>query len=180
MSRPITAAMLYDAVQCPHRVTMDLFGDPATRDPVGPFVQLLWDRGHAFERDTISGLELPFTDLSGLSGKAKETATLDAVKRGDGLIYSGRISAEDLLGEPDLLRRHDHGYVAGDIKSGAGLEGESDEDDGKPKKHYAAQLGLYTEILERNGVSRGPHSSGTYMGRKYSITWTILKGRVIA
>jgi hypothetical protein len=29
----ITAAMLYDLVQCPHRVTINLFGDPAKRDP---------------------------------------------------------------------------------------------------------------------------------------------------
>jgi hypothetical protein len=45
MSTPITAAMLYDLVQCPHRVTMDLFADPAFRDKVSPFVQLLWDKG---------------------------------------------------------------------------------------------------------------------------------------
>jgi predicted RecB family nuclease len=153
MNRPITAAMLYDYVRCPHRVYMDLFGDPSKRDKVSAFVQLLWDRGHAYEQEVIQGLSIPFTDLSGLSGKAKDAATQEAMARGDELIYQGRISAEDLLGEPDLLRKQDDGYMAGDIKSGTGLEGVSEDSDGKPKKHYAVQLSLYTDILEGLGLS---------------------------
>jgi uncharacterized protein len=147
--------MLYDFVRCPHRVTVDLFGNPAERDPVSPFVQLLWDRGHAFEQEVVEGLKTPFTNLFHLSGDAKEAATREAMRRGDGLIYSGRISAADLLGEPDLLRRAGPGYAAGDIKSGAGFAGADDESAGKPKKHYAVQLGLYTDILEQIGVSDG-------------------------
>jgi hypothetical protein len=34
MPTHITASMLYDLVACPHRVTMDLFGDPVERDPM--------------------------------------------------------------------------------------------------------------------------------------------------
>ena len=34
MAAPITASMLYDLVSCPHRVTMDLFADPAQRDGI--------------------------------------------------------------------------------------------------------------------------------------------------
>ena len=41
MNRHITASILYNLVQCPHRVTMDLFGDPAMKDPINLFVQLL-------------------------------------------------------------------------------------------------------------------------------------------
>ena len=41
------------------------------------------------------------------------------MRRGDPLIYSPRISADDLLGVPDLLRKEPGGYVPGDIKSGA-------------------------------------------------------------
>lgn len=61
---PITAAMLYNLVQCPHRPTMDLFGDPARRDEVSPFVQLLWEKGTAYEKEVISNLDVPFVDLS--------------------------------------------------------------------------------------------------------------------
>ena len=32
--------MLYDPVSCLHRVTLDLFGDPAQRDVPNPFIQL--------------------------------------------------------------------------------------------------------------------------------------------
>ena len=71
------------------------------------------------------------------------------------LIYGGRVRADDLLGEPDLLRREGNGYVAGDIKSGAGEEGGDDEDDGRPKKTYGVQLALYTDVLERLGFSAG-------------------------
>ncbi|MDR4483145.1 MAG: hypothetical protein MRJ94_07830 [Nitrospirales bacterium] len=49
------------------------------------------------------------------------------------------------------MRKEEAGYVAGDIKSGSGEEG--DEDKGKLKKSYAVQLGLYTDILERIQLS---------------------------
>ena len=158
MPTPITAAMLYDLVQCPHRVTMDLFADPADRDRVSPFVQLLWDRGALYEKQVIATLDLPFTDLSRFAGDEKEQQTYAAMDRGDLLIYGGRIQADDLLGNPDLLRREAGGYVAGDIKSGAGEAGggdDNDDDEGKPKKHYAVQLALYTDILQKLGRSAG-------------------------
>jgi predicted RecB family nuclease len=154
MPKSITASMLYNYVQCPHRVNMDIYGNPAEKDKVSPFVQLLWDRGNAFERQVMEELEAPFTDLSALYDVAKEEATQEAMERGDGLLYSGRIRAGELLGEPDILRKQGQGYIAGDIKSGAGEEG-SDLEDKKPKKHYAVQLALYTDILEQLGLSAG-------------------------
>ena len=151
MQTPITAAMLYDLVQCPHRPTMDLFGDPAKRDEVNAFVRLLWEKGAAYEHQVIDGLTLPILDLSRYAGDEKERKTLEAMQRGEPLIYSARITAGDLLGEPDLLRREGNGYVAGDIKSGSGEYG--DDDDAKLKKHYGVQLSLYTDILERRGLA---------------------------
>ena len=151
----ITASMLYNFVHCPHRITLDLFGNPAEKDPVSVFVQLLWEKGNAFEREVIGNLRVPFTDLSSFSAEEKEKTTKEAMRRGDELIYSGRIWAGNLLGEPDILRKQNGGYIAGDIKSGAGEEGASDLEDGKPKKHYAVQLALYTDILEKLKVSGG-------------------------
>jgi predicted RecB family nuclease len=147
--------MLYNYVQCPHRVSLDLFGNSTEKDPVSVFVQLLWEKGNAFEREVIENLKLPFCDLSSYSKEEKETATLEAMRRGDELIYAGRIVSGNLLGEPDLLRRQYGGYVAGDIKSGAAEEDASEEEEGKPKKHYAVQLALYTDILEKLNVSGG-------------------------
>ena len=149
--------MLYDVVQCPHRVTMDTFGDTGKRDKVSPFVQLLWDRGTAFEKQVISQLQQPFLDLSIFSGDEKERLTREAMARHEPLIYGGRISSDDLLGDPDLLRLEGESYVAGDIKSGSGEEGGSDDsgDDGRPKVHYAVQLALYTDVLSKLGLSAG-------------------------
>ena len=101
-SIPITASMLYDLVACPHRVSMDLFADVAQRDKISPFVQLLWDRGAAHEKEIVANLAIPFTDLAQYAGDEKERLTLEAMERGDPLIYGGRISAGELLGVPDL------------------------------------------------------------------------------
>jgi predicted RecB family nuclease len=157
MKRPtkITAALLYDLIQCPHRPTMDLFGDPAKRDEISPFVRLLWEKGTAYEHEVMDGLQIPFLDLSRYALEEKELKTVEAMQRGEPLIYSARISADDLLGDPDLLRREGDGYVAGDIKSGSGQDGE--EDAGKSKKHYGVQLALYTDVLERKGLASSRH-----------------------
>ncbi len=153
MIAPITASMLYDLVACPHRVTMDLLTDPTQRDEPNRFVQLLWERGSLYEREVIDKLQDLFVDLSSYSGDEKEQLTLEAMHRGESLIYSGRIQVDGLLGVPDLLRKEGMAYVAGDIKSGSGEEGPNDNS--KPKIHYAVQLGLYTDILERKGLSAG-------------------------
>jgi predicted RecB family nuclease len=134
---------------------MDLFADPSKRDPVNPFVQLLWEKGNAFEQEVIEGLQVPFVNLRPFSDREREQRTREAMSRGDRLIYGGRIRADYLLGDPDLLRRQEKAYVAGDIKSGAGVEGASEDTDGKPKRHYAVQLALYTDILERMRLSGG-------------------------
>ena len=149
----ITAAMLYDLVQCPHRMTMDLFGDSSKRDPINPFIQLLWDKGNLYEKEVIGKLEQPFLDLSHFGGDEKTQLTLDAMRRGEPLIYGGRIKEDDLLGDPDILRKEESGYIPGDIKSGAGEEGP--EDNKKPKKHYGVQLAIYSDILERKDLSAG-------------------------
>jgi len=130
---------------------MDMFCNPAQRDEINPFIQLLWEKGHAYEAEIIAGLNLPIVDLSGKSGDEKERLTSEAMEHKAPLIYSGRISADDLLGDPDLLRLDGDKYVAGDIKSGSGEEGP--EDSSKFKKHYGVQIALYTDILERKGLS---------------------------
>jgi predicted RecB family nuclease len=145
----VTASVLYDLVQCPQRVALDVFGDPADRDQINPFVRLLWERGALFERETLANLNQPFTDLSNEGDNDRERLTLEAMARGDSLIHGDRIRADDLVGVPDLLRKETSGYVPGDIKSGRGEEGAGDESDGKPKGHYAVQLALYIDVLER-------------------------------
>ena len=81
----ITASMLYSHLVCPHRVTMDAFADPGTRDPVSPFVEMLWARGTKYEAQVVAALGEPFVDLSMLAGDEKETATRAAIAAGEPL-----------------------------------------------------------------------------------------------
>lgn len=99
------------------------------------------------EREVMQGTGLPLVDLSPYRGEEKERRTQEALEP---LIYGGQIRADDLLGAPDLLRREGDGYIAGDIKSGAGEEGP--EERRRPKRHYGVRLALYTDILERKGA----------------------------
>ncbi|MBX3585878.1 MAG: TM0106 family RecB-like putative nuclease [Ramlibacter sp.] len=151
MAKRISGGMLYNIVQCPHRVFLDATADPALRDEPNDFVQLLWDHGLAHELEIAQDLGAQIEDLSQLSGDDKAAATLQAMEAGADLIYSGRIEVDDLVGEPDLLRKIPGGYEPGDIKSGSGLEGVSDDEPGKPKLHYAMQLAHYAQILELTG-----------------------------
>jgi uncharacterized protein len=153
---PVTASILYNIIKCPTRVSLDAFGDPAQRDPPNPFLNLLWEHGTAYEKDTIAKLQQPYLDLSGFEGDEKERHTMAALRRGEPLIYSGRISADDLIGVPDLLRKETAGYVPGDIKAAEGKEGDRAGDgEAKPKLHYSVQLALYVDILERLNLSAG-------------------------
>lgn len=149
----ITASMLYNLTSCEHRLYLDTFGDFSQRGEPNVFIQLLWEKGTIFEKEVMTALDLPFLDLSSYRGEDKECRTREAIEQGLPLIYGGRLSVDHLLGEPDLLRKEGTGYVAGDIKSGSGEEGEDDH--AKLKKSYAVQLGLYTDILERLKYSPG-------------------------
>jgi uncharacterized protein len=152
----ITAAHLYDYVACPHRVHLDSFGDYSARDEISPFVQLLWERGSAYEATVISQLaEGEYLSLRDLAPADRENATLSAMADGTPLIYGGRIRADDLVGEPDLLIKRNSGYIAADIKSGRGEEGDPDEDDPKLKLHYVVQVAFYTDVLLRLGFGVG-------------------------
>jgi predicted RecB family nuclease len=174
----VTASVLYDLVQCPKRVALDAFGNPAERDATNPFVRLLWERGTLFERETIAKLQLPFLDLSKTDEADREQLTLDAMSRGEPLIYGGRIRAGDLIGMPDLLRKEIGGYVPGDIKSGRGEEGGNDDHDGKPKVHYAVQLALYVDILEHFNLSAGRRAFvWDIEGEEVAYDFTTLSGQ---
>lgn len=71
MSAAISASMLYNLVQCPKRVALDLFGDPSIRDEVSPFVQLRWEQGAAYEQKVMASGEHKALDFSSFEGKQK-------------------------------------------------------------------------------------------------------------
>ena len=131
---------------------MDLYADYGDRDDVSPFLELLWRRQRAHEEDAIAGEEVIRLDELE-NNDARATKTLEAMRANVALIFHGRIESDDLAGEPDLLRLENGKYLPGDIKAGAGEEG--DGEDRRPKKRYAVQLALYVDVLERLGFSDG-------------------------
>lgn len=152
----ITASKLYDYIRCPHRVWRDAHGPQEEKilEP-NPFVKLLWDKGVSHEESIVAGLGACL-DLGEGALEERFSKTVIAMKNGEPLIYQGVLMADNLLGIPDLLRKSSDGtYAPIDIKSGAGYEGadEDEGEDGKPKKHYAVQLALYLELLEKLGFS---------------------------
>ena len=146
----ITASKIYDYIQCPHKVWRDIYGPLEEKSTkVNPFVQLLWDRGVAHEENILKGMG-EYVDIGKGTLEERNKETIEAMKAGEPLIYQGVIKYKDLLGIPDLLKRlPDGNYVPMDIKSGAGMEGADEDlgDEGKPKKHYAFQLCVYSEAL---------------------------------
>ena len=96
----ITASMLYDLVVCPHRPTQDLFEDPARRDKVSPFIQLLWERGTCFEQEVMSSVREPVLDLSSFASDEKEQRTKAAMEQRAPLIYGGASEMDRPQGRP--------------------------------------------------------------------------------
>ena len=129
-----------------------MYGNPAERDEPNAFVELLWEQGVDHEARIVADLGVT-TTLRAMPAEERERETRAAIARGDALVYGGRLTVDDLVGEPDLLERRGDKYVPGDIKSGSGLEG--DDDDAKLKRHYAYQLGHYVHILENLGFADG-------------------------
>lgn len=153
----VTATKLYDFFQCQHRVWRDSHGPQEEKiKETNPFVQLLWDKGVSHEKEVIKKIG-QFIDISQGSLDERFKGTFEAMKNGAALIYQGVIMYKDLLGIPDLLRKKEDGtYIPVDIKSGRGYDGaeESESEFEKLKKHYAVQLCLYQEILQRLGFSK--------------------------
>lgn len=148
----IAASQLYDYVQCPHRVYLDAFGDPARKDEPNAFVELLWEQGVTHEVDIVKALGVT-ADMSAVPIADRERETRAAMARSEPLIYQGRLTSADRMGAPDLLKLRGGRYIAGDVKSGSGFEG--DDDDCKLKKHYAVQVAHYANILDFEGLGVG-------------------------
>ncbi len=157
----ITASLLYDYIQCPHKVWRDIYGPQDEKiKETNPFVELLWEKGVQHEHKIISRIG-DYLNLKDGSLDYRFQKTIEAMQHNTPLIYQGVLKHENLLGIPDILREMPDGnYMPIDIKSGMGFEGADEENDeeGKPKDHYAVQLCLYNELLKRLGFAT--HNNG--------------------
>jgi len=150
----ITASKLYNYMRCRHRPWRDIWGPQDEKiQETNPFVKMLWEKGIQYEKKVIQQIG-SYQDLSGGDFEDRFQKTLEAMKGKEPLIYQGVLIANNLRGIPDLLRRMPDGsYMPIDIKSGMGVEGadEESDDEGNLKKHYAVQLALYSDCLQRLG-----------------------------
>jgi predicted RecB family nuclease len=119
---------------------------------------MLWRREQAHDDETIEGAGETVLNLRVVPLGEREQLTTEAMAHRKPLIYSGRLSADDLLGEPDPLRLDGDKYVPGDIKSGAGDEDGAPGGERKPKVSYGAQLAPYVDVLKRKGLLAGRHA----------------------
>lgn len=151
---PITPSLLYDYLQCPHKVWRDVYGprEEFVQDE-NPFLKLLWERGVQHEEDIIDNFESEFVDCSHGSEEERIAATYRAIDERAEYIYQGILAHGDLFGIPDLLYFDGDEYVPIEIKSGAASEGGDDDSAGKPKKEYGVQLALYADLLNRKGLN---------------------------
>lgn len=151
--KPITGSKLYDYIQCPHKVWRDAWGPQDEKiKEANPFVEMLWERGVQHEERVIKNIG-EHLDLKEGNLNERFQKTIAAMKNKTPLIYQGVLKHENMLGIPDLIKlQPDGSYLPVEIKSGMGVEGaDEDEEEGKPKKHYAVQLALYVELLEKLG-----------------------------
>jgi predicted RecB family nuclease len=160
LNQHITAQDLYNYTKCLHKVYLDANGNPAEKGDVSLFAKLLWEMGLQTERNylgRLSGDDQAVTDLSGLTPEAAWTQTVEAMRRGDGLMYQGCLIHGRYRGRPDLLIRRDDAtsnwggyyYEPIDIKAGRGWE---EREGAKPvfKTHYAYQMMFYRDLLQAN------------------------------
>ncbi len=150
----ITPSLLYDYLQCPHKVWRDVHGPQAEKaDEENPFLKLLWERGVQHEADVIANFGYAFLDCSRGTEAERIAKTNQALADREEYIYQGILAHGDLFGKPDLLHFDGTEYVPIEIKSGAAEEGGDGDGSGRMKRHYAVQLALYAEILNRRGLN---------------------------
>lgn len=147
----ITAQDFYDYEKCSHRVYLDHHGDPSEKLPLSDFLNLLFERALAHERDVIRNL--PYETPEGKSLEERASATVALIKAGVERIYQGVLLSPDGVGIPDLIEKEtshsalgDCSYKPVDIKSGSGYKNEQK---GSLRKDYALQLFHYARLLEQ-------------------------------
>lgn len=172
---PITGVMLRDLVQCERRVHHDLHADPALRDGVSDFVRMLCDGGTVHEAAILAALPGVVLDLRTKPLARRASATLEVLGSTDAdWVVGARLELRDRVGHPDLLRREDRVWHAGDVKSGGAFA-----DDGRsPKSEYAVQVAHYAALLGDLGA--GAADRAFVIGRDAVPAWydlTAARGR---
>lgn len=165
MPASISGTMLADLVSCERRVHHDLHTDAARRDAVSSFIRMLWEGGRRHEVGVLGALDGEIVDLREMPAAGRAAATLAALAGAADWILGGRLELDDRVGLPDLLRRVEGVWYAGDVKSGAPWL------DGGPvaKPSYSVQIGHYAALLGDLGL--GERDRGFVIGADGGTGW---------
>ena len=150
MPQRVTAQSFYDHNKCPHRVFLNVHGDPTEKLPLADFLNLLFERALLHEEDVVRGLEYVMPEGKTLEERFESTTKLMAA--GVERIYQGVLLQTDDSGIPDLLEKvtgksafGNFFYKPVDVKIGSGYQ---DEAKGKLREDYGLQLYHYGKLLE--------------------------------
>lgn len=145
-----TATDLANFVRCEHRIFLDANGDRTLALPPSAEMQRLWDEGRVHEERVLDTLDS--TSVTGTTPAERRAATLAAMAEGVPLIYHALLVKDDLVGEPDFLKRIEtpssrgaYAYAPGDVKLGRATKSLKSD---TTKTEYAIQLCAYAELLE--------------------------------
>jgi predicted RecB family nuclease len=145
-----SATEIANFARCAHRIFLDANGPAAEAAPPTAEMERLWAEGREHEARIVATLAVE--TASGFTAQERRASTLALMTAGAPLIYHGCLSKDDLVGEPDLLRRIEtpsslgaHAYVPVDIKVGRATKSTASE---TAKTEYAMQLCAYAELLE--------------------------------
>lgn len=165
----VTATMLADIVRCEQRVHLDVHGDPADRAAVSGFVEMLWRQGNRHEEEIVGTLNGAVADLRETPLGDRGRLTMAAMRTEADWILGARLSLDDMEGRPDLLRRVDGVWIAGDIKAGSPW----DPNGATPRLEYAVQVGFYAMLLERLRLGAGDRAF--VVGSDGELAWFDLR-----
>jgi hypothetical protein len=84
----VTASTLYNLVECPQRVAIDAFGDIA-KTKLSLSSGCSGNVERCSSRKRLRSQSFCWLDLSGANEVDRERLTLDAMKKGEQLIYGG-------------------------------------------------------------------------------------------
>lgn len=148
--RAITGTMVADLVRCEQVVGHDFGTDPSVADQVGDFVRLLWAEGCHHECEVLTSID-GLVDLRQVPIDERAAATVRAMAGPADWIAGARLELGDRVGMPDLMRRVDGVWYAGDVKGGAtrvpgGLY---------YRREYAAQVAFYGSLLADLDIGSG-------------------------
>ena len=102
--RSVTGSMLRDIAVCERRAWHDVHTDPALKDAVASFVQLLWSEGVSHEREVLAEV-VGAVDLRAEAPADRRRLTLEALTRPGAMhVLGGEVATGDLVGIPTCSR----------------------------------------------------------------------------